>query len=107
MSETINRTVVVTAANAPLARTLAAALSAGGVGMFESPLPNEANPTHFISSGQIDSAFDVVLKDANALFQASNGLATLVQCQNLIETSIVVDCDIESASETCARLGLL
>lgn len=103
----INRTIIITAANAPLARTLAAALSAGGVGMFESPLPSEVNPTHFISSGQIDSAFDTVLKDANALFQAAQGIATLAECQNLIDTSVVVDCDVESASDTCARLGLL
>lgn len=105
---TINRTIIVTAANAPLARALAAALSAGGAGMFESALPPEAaNPTHFISSGQIDSAFDIVLNDANALFQAAQGMATLAECQNLIDTSVVVDCDIESASDTCARLGLL
>lgn len=104
----INRTIIVTAANAPLARTLAAALSSGGVGMFESALPPEsASPTHFISSGQIDAAFDIVLKDANALFQAAQGIATLAECQNLIDTSVVVDCDVESAGETCARLGLI
>lgn len=104
----INRTIIVTAANAQLARALAAALSAGGVGMFESALPPEyANPTHYISSGQIDSAFDIVLKDANALFQAANGMATLAECHNLIDTSVVVDCDVESAEATCARLGLI
>jgi hypothetical protein len=125
---TINRTVIVTAANAPLARALAAGLSAGGVGMFESPLPPEsANPTHYISSGQIDAAFDAMLPlsiiDANGalispsqevkyaaadlMFTAANGLATLAQCKALIDTSIVVDCDIETAEETCARFGLL
>lgn len=104
---TINRTIIVTAANAPLARYVADNYE-GGAGMFESALPPEsANPTNFISSGQIDSAFDIVLKDANALFQAANGMATLTECQNLIDTSVVVDCDIESASDTCARLGLL
>jgi len=116
---TINRTVIVTSANAPLARALAAGLSAGGVGMFESPLPPEsANPTHYISSGQIDAVFDAMLplegssqavKDAAAdlMFTAAGGLATLAECKNLIDTSIVVDCDVESAEATCARFGLL
>ena len=116
---TINRTVIVTSTYAPLARALAAGLSAGGVGMFESPLPPEsANPTRYISSGQIDAAFDAMLplegssqaaKDAAAdlMFTAANGLATLAQCKNLIDTSIVMDCDVESAEATCARFGLL
>ncbi|MFA6064052.1 MAG: hypothetical protein WC736_15795 [Gallionella sp.] len=113
---TINRTVIVTAANAPLARALAAGLSAGGVGMLESPLPpDSSNPTHYISSGQIDAAFDAMLplegssqavKDiaVNAMFITAGGLATLAECKDLIDTSIVVDCDVESAADTCARL---
>ena len=116
---TINRTVIVTATYAPLARALAAGLSAGGVGMFESPLPPEsANPTHYISSGQIDAAFDAMLplegssqavKDAAAdlMFTAAGGLAALTQCKALVDTSIVVDCDVESAEATCRRYNLV
>lgn len=103
----INRTIIVTAANAPLARILAANAASGGVGMFDSPLPpGSSNPTHFISSGQIYAIFGTMLTDANVLFQSANGLATLAECQNLIDTSVVVDCDIESAEQTCIRLGL-
>lgn len=131
----INRTIIVTAANAPLARMLAAKLSPGGIGMFETPLPKKsANPTHYISSGQVDATFDLMLpkheivsivdakgvvttninppsqseKDAAAqiMFQSAQNTVTLEQCISLINTSIVVDCNVEHSEATCARFGL-
>ena len=53
MSNDIARTMIVPAALAPLARALAAGLSPGGVGMFQTGLsPTGAEPaTHYVSSG--------------------------------------------------------
>jgi hypothetical protein len=49
----VERTLIVTAANVPLARALASGLSSGGVGMFTAGLsPTGTLPaTHYISSG--------------------------------------------------------
>lgn len=102
----INRTIIIPAALAPLARALSVGMSAGGVGMFETPLYTGAEITHYVSSGWIDEAFDVVLSDADALFAACGGAATLEQCQALTGTSEVADCDIESAQATFDRLGV-
>lgn len=85
---TKNLTVMVIPALAPLARTLAAALSPGGVGMFEAERQLNGVPAYFVSSGHIDAAFTVYLpmegsdhatKDAarDALFAAGNGAATI------------------------------
>jgi hypothetical protein len=94
------------AALAPLARVLAAAQSPGGVGMFERACYTGGAITHYISSGQISAEFDVLLTDANALFAAAGGAATLAQCQDLISTSIVRDCDVECPKATIASLNL-
>lgn len=102
----INRTIIVPDALAPLARALAAGLSSGGVGMFETPLYTGSTLTHYVSSGQIDESFGIVLNDADALFAAGVVAATLAQCQELVNQSIVVDCDVESALDTFARLGV-
>lgn len=106
----INRTIIVTADDAPLARSLAAGLAAGGVGMFETPCTVAGAPC-FVSSGLIDAAFGVVLADANALYAACQAIippanVTLAQCQDLVANSIVVDCDVESAQDTFTRLGV-
>lgn len=97
--------------------------------MFATPLYTGAVLTHYISSGWIDEAYDAMLplhevqvtevgtvvipptqavKDAaaNLLFEAGQGLVTLAQCQALVETSIVIDCDVEGAQATVARMGL-
>lgn len=102
----INRTILVPETLAPLARALAAGLSAGGAGMFEVPLYKDGQTAYYVSSGWIDEIFDVVLTDADALFSACSGAATLEQCQALVAQSIVVDCDVESAQATFDRLGL-
>ena len=107
----INRTIIVPAAHAQLARDIAVNLNWAGVGMFETPLYTGAIMTHYVSSGWIDAAFGVVLIDVNALYAACQSVqvlsyVTLAQCQELIAQSIVVDCDLESAQETFARLGM-
>lgn len=117
----INRTIIVPDTYAPLARALAAGMSAGGVGMFETPCAMSGAPCS-VSSGQIDAAFDSFLplegssqevKDAaaSALFAASKTidppiLATLAQCQELVAASVMVDCGLESAEQTFVRLGI-
>lgn len=57
----VNRTILIPAALAPLARILAAGLSQGGVGMFETPLYQNGQIIYYVSSGQIDTIFDVIL----------------------------------------------
>lgn len=113
----INRTILITPQLAPLARALAAGLSYGGAGMFEASRNLNGSLAYYVSSGLIDATFgdllplegsDQATKDAarDKLFTAANGAATLEQCQALVDTSIVVDCDVESAEGTYARLGL-
>lgn len=107
----INRTIIVPASLVVLARSIAEALAPGGVGMFQTPLYTGVNLTHYVSSGLIDSSFENALLDANALYAFCQAVippanATLAQCQDLIAQSIVVDCDVEDAYTTFARLGL-
>lgn len=88
----IEKTILITAANAPLARSIAALLSPHGVDMFTVPLYDSSGIIqYYISSGWIDSQFAALLSDANLLYAASNSVATLSQCQNLISTGIVSD----------------
>lgn len=115
----INRTILIEKSRAPLARALSAGLSSGGVGMFETPVYDQATKEirRYVSSGIIGAEWDAMLplecatqqqKDAAAqiMCDASQGFATLAQCADLIATSIVVDCDKESAYATFERLGL-
>lgn len=121
----INRTILIETSHAPLARALAAGMASGGVGMFETPVRLNGQVAYYVSSGWIDAGFDAMLpehtiqdgvatlptqeaKDAAAavMFAAAGGIATLAQCQDLIATSIAIDCDVESAQATFARLGL-
>jgi hypothetical protein len=53
------RTIIVTAADAPLARAIAAGFGPGGVGMWITPLSasGEEPATHYISSGLIPAEF--------------------------------------------------
>ena len=52
-------TLIITAADAPLARAIAASFGSGGMGMFTTPLSASGlDPaTHYISSGYIPSEF--------------------------------------------------
>jgi hypothetical protein len=53
------RTLIITAADAPLAREIAAAFGPGGSGMFTTPLSADGQEpaTHYISSGYIPAEF--------------------------------------------------
>lgn len=101
----INFTIIVTAANAPLARSIAAKQGTSGEGMFERPVYTLGILTDYISSGQINDIFATMLTDADVLFAAANGEATLVQCQDLIATSHVCDCNIQSPFALLDSLG--
>ena len=116
----INRTMIVPAALAPLARALAAGLSPGGVGMFVTELsPTGAKPaTHYVSSGLINPAFGGVMQDAallRAACVAKGANVTLAQCQALVSGSdvsgdVLIDEDgreyVETPWDAFARLGV-
>lgn len=53
------RTLIIAAADAPIARAIAAAFGPGGVGMWTTPLnaSGTGTPTHYISSGYIPAEF--------------------------------------------------
>lgn len=109
MTTWIKRTVVVTAANAPLARSLAEGIAGvSGSGMFKTELaPTEAGPaTHYVNSGHFWDSFAALMIDANAMFQAAGGQVTLEQCQALVSQSDVSDVAVESPFAAFARLGL-
>jgi len=117
----IKRTMIVPAALAPLARALAAGLSPGGVGMFQTGLsPTGAEPaTHYVSSGLINPAFGVVMQSAAALHTAviaKGGTVTLAKCQALVSQSdvsggeVLIDDEgreyVETPFQAFERLGL-
>lgn len=120
MSGDIARTMIVPAALAPLARALAAGLSPGGAGMFQTGLsPTGAEPaTHYVSSGLINPALGGVMKDAamlRAAVVAKGGKVTLAQCQALVSQSdvsggVLIDEEgreyTETPQQAFARLGL-
>lgn len=111
--------MIVTIAQAGVARAVAAALSPAGAGMFISGLvpasgPADAEPTHFISTGMIKSQFADLLDagDAAALYAASvagaqaQGLPvtwTQGDCAALLAAS---DVSTEDPFIAMARLGL-
>jgi hypothetical protein len=103
------RTLILPAAQVPLAQALAAGVSGpAGSGMWTTGLsPNATAPaTHYVSTGMIDAQFVAVLTDADALYaacQAAGASVTLAQCQALIAGSDVTD---EAPFDAFARLGL-
>ncbi|KFN42354.1 hypothetical protein [Arenimonas oryziterrae] len=107
-------TLIVPAAVAETAREVAAALSDGGVGMFETQLsPTGLEPaTHFISTGQINAEFSALLHDGAWLHLAASHLANLrevpltatqADCFALVAQS---DVSTEPPFDAMARLGL-
>jgi len=68
------RTLVITAADAPLAREIAAAFGPGGMGMWTTPLSahGQEPATHYISSGYIPAEF-VGLAPCTTWTQDENG----------------------------------
>ena len=118
----VNRTLILPAAHAPLARALAAHLAGPpGEGMWVVGLSatGEAPATHYVSSGPVGAEFDAMLTDADALWGAvqmaqqtgmagpANGPAvTQADCESLVRDAEVVDLDAEPVFDTLARLGL-
>ena len=115
----VNRTLILPAAHAPLARALAAHLAGPpGEGMWVVGLSptGEAPATHYVSSGPVGAEFDAMLTDADALWgavqmSAESGLKsvdaiTRADCVALVEAAEVVDLDAEPVFDTFARLGL-
>lgn len=86
----IFRSIIIPASLITLARALAAGLSPAGAGMFITPLYNAAGTiTHYISSGWIGEEFGALITDADLLFAACKGAATLDQCTALVSQSTV------------------
>lgn len=115
------RTMIVTAADAPLARTLAAGLSPGGVGMFVVGLSptGKAPATHYISTGHIAEPFAACIVSGESLHAACTAAGAAVDratCDGLVQRSDVSDgtrFDPESEAligespfDAMARLGL-
>jgi hypothetical protein len=112
------QTMIVTAACAPLARTIAAAISPeGGKDMFLTGLvpadgPADAEPTHYISTGKIHPQFVGLLADASLLHAAATAAGvdcTLADCQALVDEADVSEekpFPSEEGQGALARLGL-
>ena len=103
--------MIIPAALAPLARALAAGLSPGSSGMWQTGLsPTGAAPaTHYVSSGLIKPQFGGVMQDAGALHAAcvaAGAQITLAQCQALIDGSDVSGGESETPRQVFERLGL-
>lgn len=101
------RTIIIPASLTPLARALAGGLSPAGEGMFVTLLYDATNTiTHYISSGWIGEEFGTLIMDADALFVACKGMATLEQCQALVSQSVVSDVEIKDPHVLIAEMGL-
>lgn len=109
----VRYTIIVTAANQPLAQSLCAGLAGdSGAGMFTTALSasGQAAASHYISTGCIQQEFAALMQDANAMFaaaQQAGASVTLAQCQALVGDSTVQDAEIEGPFATMARLGLV
>jgi len=104
----IFRTIIVPAEHVETARTLAAAVSPAGVGMFTSALYTGETLTHYVSTGKIDAAFGAVLSDvgiamAAALAGDPEYPGTTEQLTALLAA---VDVSEDPPFEAMARLGL-
>ena len=104
------RTMIVPAAHTPLARALSEGLAGNaGARMFTTELAStDAGPaTHYISTGQIQEEFALMMADANLVFaacQAAGSPATLAQVQAMLAASDVSE-DEPFAAMT--RLGMV
>lgn len=90
------RTILIPAALAPLARALAAGLSAAGAGMFVRAMGKTADgpATFYVSSGLIGEDFATLIADADLLHAAclkAGAQVSLAQCQLLVSQSVVSD----------------
>jgi len=109
MSDSVIMTMIVTDANAPVARRLAEAMAGeAGAGMWTVPCTSNAvDVSHWISSGPISAEFAAVMSGPDVLFAACSAAGidvTADQCSALLETSDVSDDDPFYAM---FRLGIL
>lgn len=118
----INRTLILPAPHASLARALAAHLAGPpGDGMWTTGLSPDGTgePTHYVSSGPVGVEFGAMLTNADALWgavqaasatgmeQPANAHAiTYEDCVALVESAEVVDLDEERPFDTFWRLEL-
>ena len=102
--------MIVPAALAPLARALAAGLSpTASAGMWQVALAPEGapEPTHYISTGMIDSEFVGAVSDASVLYaacQAAGADVSQAQCDALVALS---DVSTDAPQDAMDRLGLV
>ena len=101
-------TLIVTAANAPLARALSAGLSAGGYGMFTAALCAKGGGavSHYCSTGYFAEEYIEALESADTLYAKAiekGAPVTLAQIQKLIGESDVSD---ENPFNVFERMGL-
>ena len=118
----VNRTMILPAAHAPLARALAAHLAGPpGEGMWVVGLSADGTEpaTHYVSSGPVATELAPLLTDAEALWGAvqaataagmaspANGPAvTQADCEALVRDAEVVDLTDELPFDTFSRLNL-
>lgn len=101
----IFRTLIVTAADAPLAREIAATLSSGGAGMWTTPLsPTGADPaTHYASSGWIPPEWQVMVP-TQVWEQDADGTWVLVSDTGGDALAVVAACDAAGLTVTVAQV---
>lgn len=113
MSVFVKKTVVVTAANAPLARALSEGIAGpSGSNMFQRGLSATGAPpaTHYASSGWLWDTYVALMTDADAMFaaaQQAGSAVTLAECQALVNESDISDALVETPEAAFARLGLV
>lgn len=105
----VHRTMIITAAYAPLARALTAGLAGeSGSNMFATPLSADgALPaSHYVSAGLIQDNFAALMVDADGIYaacQAAGNPVALETIQGLVAASDITDEEPFAAFE---RLGL-
>lgn len=91
------RAIIIPAAHAPLARSLAAGLTPAGAGMWTTPLRpvgSTGEATHYVSAGEISNEFSVLLYNPGALHAAcvkAGAQVTREQIDALLAAAIVSD----------------
>lgn len=104
----IFRTLIVTAADAPLARMIAASFGPGGRGMWMTRLSaNGAEPaTHFISSGGIPAEFAGLLEDPAAVWAVVTAQGVECKPEEVEALFLAAEITDEPPFTVLARLGL-
>lgn len=107
-----HRTIIVPAAYAPLARSLAEGVAPGdsGKGMWATELEAKASPgtiTHYISSGGIKPEFAALLEDAQGIYDAAGGQVPLATIQALLAAATITpDLSPSQVHELIDSMGL-